>query len=89
MTNTPYTIPTLEPVLTDGFVPFAWVLNDRPALDTPAERRKYFDRGYRLFHEKLASFGEDPAAPTLREERELIFMLQALIEAKRRMDTTS
>jgi len=85
MTNISYIVPLSDNVVTDGFTPFSWILNDRPALDTPEARQKYFARGYRLFREKLDSFSEAAAAPSAHEERELIFMLQALVEAKHRL----
>jgi hypothetical protein len=80
-----YTIPQNDTVVAHGFVPLAWVLHDRPALDTPAAQQKYFTHGYAIFREKLDAFANAGTAPTAAQERELLFMLQALIEAKHRL----
>lgn len=79
-----YITPLADHVVTDGFVPLAWILHDRPALDTPVAQQQYFERGYRLFREKLDAFAAGEV-PTQTQERELVFMLQALIEAKHRL----
>lgn len=88
MTDTTYVLPPADALVSEGLVSFSWVVNDRVALDTPLARQKYFDRGYRLFQKKLADFAEASRVPTHHEERELLFMLEALIEAKYRIDVT-
>jgi hypothetical protein len=68
-----------------------YVLCQRPLIlaDGPsrAARRfdpeRYFKKSYRIFQSRLEKFRESTAAPTAEEERELKFMMEALIDAKR------
>ncbi|MDP3963460.1 MAG: hypothetical protein Q8Q39_03105 [bacterium] len=56
------------------------------ADDDVAIMRQYFDRGYEIFSARLAELKDLRQTLTDQEERELRFMLEALISAKRSLE---
>lgn len=71
-------------IISDGLAGFApSLLHDRWEEFDEAALKKYFENGYKIFSERLKTFGNLKNKLTVKEETELKFMLEALIDAKK------
>ncbi|MDP2598791.1 MAG: hypothetical protein Q8P49_03100 [Candidatus Liptonbacteria bacterium] len=72
-----------------GMFPFALLLHDVVAADSAWESfdeqklRGYFENGFRVFLSRLEEFQSFGQPLTVQKEKELKFMLEALIAAKK------
>lgn len=78
-----------------GVFPPALLLNDVLAADSPWEMfdeqklQSYFENGQRIFLSRLGELGDPSHSLTSRKEKELRFMLEALIAAKKTLEEVS
>jgi hypothetical protein len=65
------------------------LLRDAVQQDEHFDFQAYFDNGYRTFMDRLAVFEDTSRTITPSEEKELMFMLEALIAAKNSLEPIS
>lgn len=71
-------------IISDGLAGFAPpLLHDRWEEFDETSLKKYFENGYKIFSQRLKKFGNFKNKLTVKEETELKFMLESLIDAKK------